>query len=115
MAATTKVKPTPKLLTAGRFRVSWKRLVIFASLALNIGFIVLWISLSVTNSLDGLFMDPGLDRYCSTVNDDKFSTSSTQVKELRNYVCDRNDAHKYFQDGLNKYLDSKNVQHATSE
>ena len=116
--ATTKTKApqtSQKLLTAGHWRISWRRLIILASLALNIGFIVLWVGLASTNNLDGMFMANGLDRYCSTSNDDKFKDSSDQVKALRNYVCDSPDAHQYFQDGLSKYLDSKGITHANKE
>jgi hypothetical protein len=116
--ATTKTKASQtsqKLLTAGRWHISWRRLIILASLSLNIGFIVLWIGLSSTNNLDGVFMANGLDRYCSSSNDDKFKDSTDQVKALRNYVCDTPDAHQYFQDGLSRYLDSKGISHGTSE
>jgi hypothetical protein len=53
--------------------------------------------------------------YCSTSNDDKFDGSTTQVKALRDYVCDRSDASTYFHDGLNKYLDAKGIPRATNE
>lgn len=112
---TTSTKGSQKLLTAGRPRVSWRRLVILASLTLNIGFLVIWIGFGATHALDGLFMASGLERYCSSNNDDKFVDSSDQVKALRNYVCDTPDAHQYFQDGLSKYLDSKGIPHATKE
>jgi hypothetical protein len=111
----TKTKSSPKLLTAGHSRISWRRLIILASLALNIGFIVIWISLSATHSLDGLFMANGLERYCSRDNDNKFKDSSDQVKALRDYVCNAPDAHKYFEEGYNNYLDAKGIPRATSE
>jgi hypothetical protein len=113
--ATTKSKPAQKLLSAGGLRFSWRRMIILASLAFNVGFIVIWISLASSNSLDGLFMADGLERYCSTSNDDKFDGSTTQVKALRDYVCDRSDASTYFHDGLNKYLDAKGIPRATNE
>lgn len=111
----TSTKGSQKLLTAGHPRVSLRRLVILASITLNIGFIVIWIGLAATHSLDGLFMADGLERYCSSNNDDKFKESSDQVKALRDYVCDAPDAHQYFQDGLSKYLDSKGIPHAIKE
>ncbi|HSE60923.1 MAG TPA: hypothetical protein VLA88_01355 [Candidatus Saccharimonadales bacterium] len=113
--ATTKSKATPKLLPAGGQRVSIRRLMILASVTLNIGFVVIWISLAATSSLDGLFMAKGLERYCSSSNDDKFGDSTAQVKALREYVCDRPDADMYFQEGFGKYLDSKNIPRATNE
>lgn len=100
---------TQKLLPAGGTRISLRRLVIFASVTLNVGFIVLWLSLAATHSLDGLFMENGLARYCNTNNDDKFAAATPQVKELRNYVCDRPDAAKYFHEGLNNYYQSKGI------
>jgi hypothetical protein len=106
MAAT---KKTPKLLQPGRWHPSIKRLVILASLALNIGFLVVLIAISTTTVLDGLFMPTALERYCSTNNDDKFQKEDAKVKALRAYVCDRTDAHTYFTDGYYKYLDSIKV------
>lgn len=114
-AKTSSTKSSPKLLTAGHTRISWRRLVILASLTLNIGFLVIWIGFGATHALDGLFMADGLERYCSSNNDDKFAESSEQVKALRNYVCDTPDAHQYFQDGLSKYLDSRGIPHAIKE
>ena len=104
-----------KLLPSGRWRVSWRRLLIVTSITLNIGFVVIWIGLSVTNSLDGLFIANGLERYCSSSNDDKYKDSSEQVKALRDYVCDTPDAHKYFQQGLSNYLDSKGLSHTIGQ
>lgn len=104
-----------KLLTAGRWHMSWKRLFICASLALNIGFLVIWAGILFSNALDGLFIADGLERYCSSNNDDKFTNSSEQVKALRDYVCDAPDAHKYFQQGLSNYLDSKGISHTIGQ
>jgi hypothetical protein len=113
--ATTKSKASPKLLNAGGRRISLRRLIILASVTLNVGFLVIWVSLASSYSLDGLFMANGLDRYCSSLNDDKFKDSTVQVKALRDYVCDRPDADQYFQDGFEKYLDSKGIPRATNE
>ncbi len=113
--ATTKSKSSPKLLGAGKWPISWTRLFIAASLVLNIGFVVVWVSLAGTNTLDGVFMANGLERYCSAGNDDKFKDSTSQVKGLRSYVCDTPDAHQYFQDGLTKYFDAKGIPHGTKE
>ena len=112
--AATKAKSSPKLLTAGRWRFSWRRMLITTSITLNIGFLVIWISLATTNSLDGLFMADGLDRYCSSANDDKFTSATLQVKAMRDYVCNSNDAHQYFSEGYYKYLDSKGISHPTN-
>lgn len=112
MATANKTKGSPKkLLTAGKWNLSWKRLLITGSVVVNIAFIVVFISLVGTYSLDGLFMGPGLERYCSSANDDKFVGSTEQIKALRNYVCDTSDAHQYFVSGLDKYLDSKGLSH----
>jgi hypothetical protein len=111
----SKPKASPKLLTGGGQRVSWRRLIVLASVTLNVGFLVIWVSLASSYSLDGLFMANGLDRYCSEVNDDKFKDSTAQVKALRDYVCDRPDADQYFQEGFAKYLDSKGIPRATNE
>jgi hypothetical protein len=103
--ATSKKKSAPK--TSVGWRVSWRRMIIFASFAVNIGFLVLFITLMTTNVLDGVLMPAGLDRYCSTRNDEKFATAKPKIKALREYVCDRPEAHPYFKEGLQKYLDSK--------
>ncbi|HSW81154.1 MAG TPA: hypothetical protein VLG40_02040 [Candidatus Saccharimonas sp.] len=108
--ATTKKSASQKAKT-GAWGLSWKRLLVAGSITLNIAFIVVMLSVSISNALDGVFMASGLERYCSSVNDDKFNGSSVQVKALRNYVCDTPDAHQYFVDGLNKYLDSKGISH----
>lgn len=107
--ATSKAKSSQKLLTAGHVRLSWKRLLVFASVTLNIGFIVIWISLASTHSLDGIFMADGLARYCSSENDNKFTTATEEVRALRDYVCDEPDAHPYFNEGFKKYLEAKNI------
>jgi hypothetical protein len=117
MATTkAKAKSAQKLLPAGnRWHISWKRLVIVTSVTLNIGFVVIWLSLATTNSLDGLFMENGLVRYCSTSNDDKFDSTTAQTKGLRSYVCDKADAHQYFHDGLVKYYKAVGIPYATKE
>lgn len=102
-------KKSPKLLGPGRWHPSLKRLVIFASLALNVGFIVVLIAVASTTVLDGLFMPTALERYCSTANDDKFKSEDAKVIALRAYVCDRSSAHTYFTDGYYKYLDALKV------
>jgi hypothetical protein len=102
-------KNTPKLLEPGRWHPSLRRLVIFASFALNIGFIVVLLAVATSTALDGLFMPTALDRYCSTANDDKFQKEDAKVKAMRTYVCDRTDAHTYFIDGYYKYLDSLKI------
>jgi hypothetical protein len=108
MATTKKGSHKDKSVVWG---LSWKRLLIAGSVALNIAFIVLMLSVGISNALDGIFMASGLERYCSSNNDDKFTSSTVQVKALRNYVCDSPDANQYFKDGLNKYLDSKGISH----
>lgn len=113
--ATTKTKNSPKLLTAGHNRVSWRRLIILASITLNIGFIVIWVGLAATNSLDGLFMEDGLKRYCSQGNDDKFKDSKEDVKALRDYVCYVPDSKEFFDKGFNEYLQFKGITAGTRE
>ncbi len=102
-------KKTPKLLQPGRWHPSLRRFVIFASLTLNIGFVVVLIALATSTALDGLFMSTALDRYCSTDNDNKFKREDAKIIAMRAYVCDRTDAHTYFMDGYYKYLDSQSV------
>jgi hypothetical protein len=113
--ATNKSKASPKLLSAGGQRISWRRLIIFMSVTLNVGFVVIWLSFAGTSALDGLFMANGLERYCAGYNDDKFVSSTEKVKALREYVCDRPEADKYFQEGYAKYLDAKGIPRATNE
>jgi hypothetical protein len=110
MAATkATTKKTPKLLEAGWRKPSVRRFVIFASFALNIAFVVLLLTISTTNKLDGVFMPVALERYCSTANDDKFQKEDAQLKALRGYVCDRPDAHQYFHGGYKDYLKSLDI------
>jgi hypothetical protein len=105
--ATSKKKSTPK--TSREWGVSWRRMLILASFAVNIGFVVLFITLATTNVLDGVLMPTGLDRYCSAKNDEKFATAGPKIKALREYVCDRPEAHPYFSQGLRQYLNSKHL------
>ena len=109
--ASTKVtsKKSPKLLEAGWRGPSVRRFMILASFALNVAFIVVLLTVSTTNTLDGVFMPVALDRYCSTANDSKFQKEEASVKALRGYVCDRQDAHKYFWGGYTDYLKSLNI------
>ena len=110
-----KTKSGQKLLPAGGMRISFRRLLIATSVAVNIGFIVLWFSLAATHSLDGLFMANGLERYCSRDNDDKFVDTQPKVKYLREYVCDAPDADPYFKEGLKKYYEAKGIPTASRE
>ncbi len=110
MAATkASTKKSPKLLEAGWRGPSARRFLIFSSFALNIAFLVVLLTISTTNTLDGMFMPVALDRYCSTANDSKFQKEEAPVKALRGYVCDRPDAHQYFWKGYTDYLKSLNI------
>lgn len=102
-------KKTLKLLEAGSPQWSWRRFFIATSVTLNIGFIVVIITMATTNGLDGMFMNEGLQRYCLTVNDGRFEDTTKMTRALRDYTCERSDAAAYFKEGFHKYLDYKNI------
>jgi hypothetical protein len=103
--ATTK-KPTSK---PQGLQISWKKFFISLSVAANIGFAVVIITMMTSHVLDGMFMREGLNRYCATQNDEKFSDNSEKVKALREYTCARGDAKDFFNQGLNDYMESKGI------
>ncbi|HVI69693.1 MAG TPA: hypothetical protein VM581_04535 [Magnetospirillaceae bacterium] len=89
--------------------MSWKQFFISLSIAANIGFIVVVITMMTSHVLDGMFMNEGLTRYCSSVNDDKFADAGDKVKALRAYTCASGDAKQYFDSSFQSYLDYKNI------
>lgn len=101
-------KPANKQ-SGSRWYFSWTRLFIAASVAANIAFVVVVATMITSHSLDGMFMNEGLQRYCNTANDDKFSDNPAKVRALRYYTCARGDAAQYFQEGFQKYLDYKHI------
>lgn len=107
--ATTKSRSSKG--SASGIRISWRKLVIWASFAANIAFFVVLITMAATRAMDGLFISQGIIRYCDVANDDKFAGSTDQTKALRYYTCARGDANQYFQDGFKKYLDFKQIQY----
>lgn len=103
-AKKTSSKPWPSVKD-----LSVGQMIIFGSFAANIAFVVVWVGIATTNVLDGIFMENNLIRYCATANDHKLAEESSQVRALREYVCDRPQATTYFHEGFNKYLDSKGI------
>lgn len=103
--ATTK-KPASK---SQRLQISWKKFFISLSVAANIGFAVVIITMMTSHVLDGMFMREGLNRYCATQNDEKFSDNSEKTKALREYTCAKGDAKDFFNQGLNDYMESKGI------
>lgn len=95
--------------TAARGVVAWKQFFIALSVAANIGFVVVVITMMTSHVLDGMFMNEGLSRYCSSVNDSKFSEAGDKTKALRAYTCATGDAKTYFDKGFQEYLDYKGV------
>jgi len=104
MAATKKSAATKSAMAS--WKMSWKNLFISASVAANIGFVVLVVTMMSTHALDGMFIKEGLTRYCANDNNDKFTSSSTNVKALRAYTCASGDAKQFFDDGFSKYVES---------
>ncbi|MGH7196956.1 MAG: hypothetical protein ACREGJ_04320 [Candidatus Saccharimonadales bacterium] len=100
---------SPKLLGPGKWHLSWKRLLIAASIVLNIGFLVVFVSMATTNAFDGLYVREGLERYCDTENDNKFEYPNDQAKAQRDFLCARGEAQEYFTEGFKKYLDFKSI------
>lgn len=101
----SKTKSAPK----GKWMGPWKNFFIALSVAANIGFVVIVITMMSTHVLDGMFMNEGLTRYCASENNDKFKNASDKVKALRVYTCADGDAAQYFNDGFNRYLDAKGI------
>jgi hypothetical protein len=95
--------------TTGKWMGSWKNFFIALSVVVNIGFVVIVITMMSTHALDGMFMNEGLKRYCASQNNDKFRNASDEVKALRVYTCADGDAALYFEDGFKKYLDAKGI------
>ncbi len=100
-------KPVKK--TAQKWEISWKNFFIALSLAANIGFVVVVTTMMTSHAMDGMFMREGLNRYCASQNNDKFSDNSEKTKALREYTCASGDAKQYFDDGFTKYLETKGV------
>lgn len=92
-----------------RLQISWKKFFISLSVAANIGFAVVIITMMTSHVLDGMFMREGLNRYCATQNDEKFSDNSEKTKALREYTCAKGDAKDFFNQGLNDYMESKGI------
>ncbi len=90
-------------------QISGKRFFIGLSFAANIAFVVVLITMMTSHVLDGMFMNEGLTRYCSSVNDSKFSDAGEKPKALRAYTCAAGDAKEYFDAGFQSYLDYKSI------
>lgn len=105
----TSKKPAPKKQMGVKWNISWRRWLIVASGALNIAFIVVFVTMMTSHALDGLFMREGLARYCAKANDGQFADSPAKVKALRVYTCAGGDAKPYFNEGFQKYLDFKGI------
>ncbi len=102
-------KKSPKKAKAMVWNMSWKQLFIAASVAANIGFVVVVATMMTSHTLDGMFMNEGLTRYCVSDNNDKFTDATDKVKALRAYTCGSGDAKMYFENGFKSYLDYKGI------
>jgi len=89
--------------------MSGKQFFIALSVAANIAFVVVIITMMTSNVLDGMFMNEGLSRYCSPVNNDKFVDAGEKTQALRAYTCASGEAKSYFDTGFQSYLDYKNI------
>lgn len=98
-----------KSKTQAKWNVSWKQLLVAGSIVLNIAFVVLFVALAGTHSLDSMIMNEGLKRYCTTANDSKFDDAGDETKALRMFTCARGDAQKPFNDALSNYLMMKGI------
>lgn len=101
-------KPVSKK-SAQKWDMSWKKLFISLSVAANIGFVVVVITMMSSHVLDGMFMREGLNRYCAAENNDKFSDSSEKTKAFRDYTCAHGDAADFFNEGFKQYLEVKGI------
>jgi hypothetical protein len=109
MATVKKQVSKANQAATGKWMGSWKNFFAALSVAANIGFVVIVITMMGTHVLDGMFMNEGLTRYCASENNDKFKNASDKVKALRVYTCADGDAAQYFNDGFTKYLDVKGI------
>lgn len=92
-----------------KWELSWKKLFISLSVAVNIGFVVVVVTMMTSHALDSMFMNEGLSRYCASENNDKFKNAPDKVKALRVYTCANGDAKQFFDDGFNRYLEAKGI------
>lgn len=90
-------------LKAPKGKMSWKQLLVSASVTLNIAFVVVLITLATTHALDGLWMREGLTRYCSPANDSKFDDMTEASKSLRDFTCAKGDAADDFEAAVKAY------------
>jgi hypothetical protein len=102
-------KKQSKKSSSPKMYMSWKQLFIAASVAANIAFVVAIATMMTSHVLDGMFMNEGLSRYCSSDNNDKFKDTTDKVKALRAYTCASGDAKGYFDNGFKSYLDYKAI------
>lgn len=85
----------------------WKNFYLSVSVAVNIAFIVLFVTMAGTHALDGMWMREGLNRYCDAANDTKFKDNSEATKALRDFTCAKGDAADDFQKAFNAYLETR--------
>lgn len=90
--------------------VSWKNFFIAASVAMNIAFLVLFITMISTNKLDVMFIQEGMNRYCKVENDILFDGSSDQTQALRKFTCAIGDAREPFEKAFNDYLKTQEIE-----
>lgn len=92
------------------WKMSWRNFFVAASVALNIAFVVTFITMINTNSLDSMFIKEGLKRYCLDENGALFEESTEQAKELRNFTCATGEAAEPFNKAFNDYLKTKGLE-----
>lgn len=94
----------------GAWQFSWKNFLIAASVALNIAFFVLFITMTATNKLDVMFINEGVNRYCKVENDMLFDGNSDQMQALRRFTCAKGDAKEPFERAFNEYLKTQDIE-----
>lgn len=102
-------KVTKKSVSVGKWEMSWKNLLFAASVTVNIAFIVVFLTMIFTNKLDGMFIEEGLARYCSSANDSLYANSEETVKALRDFACAKGDAKPYFDSAFKIYSFSRGI------
>lgn len=107
MAGVKQSKQSKTKVTVGN--MSLKQFFIALSIAANIAFVVVIITMMTSNVFDVMFMNEGLSRYCSSANDNKFVDAGEKAQALRAYTCATGEAKQYFDSGFQKYLDYKNI------
>ncbi|HSE29084.1 MAG TPA: hypothetical protein VLA77_00665 [Candidatus Saccharimonadales bacterium] len=102
-------KVTKKPAGSGKWQMSWKNLMISASVVLNIAFIVLFFTMFFTNALDAVQIENGVAKYCSDGSNYLYENSEESIQALRDFTCARGDAKPYFDSAFKIYQIARGI------